>query len=373
MMKKRVLIIFGLSLIILFLGSCQPASSNQELSRAELREKLESAEEIPRSAAFQRREFLPYQNDQWIGKAISYGCYRAGQAPGKSGPSSAEILEDLQIIQQHWNLIRVYNADADTERILEVIKANNLPLKMMLGIWLENETDQPQKQKSNIANTLKALELAAQYPQTIIALNVGNETQVYWSWHKMQRQDLIRYLRIVRKNSNVPITTADDYNFWNKAESREVAAELDFIVAHIYPLWNGKTLENAMPWFDTTYRELRKFHPEQEIVIGEVGWATNYNPEKKGPDAQGTLIKGEVSLDAQYRFLVQLERWIEKNRTTTFLFEAFDELWKGGEQTGLNEIEKNWGVFYTNRKPKESFQRFLSDKKQAPTKMEDQR
>jgi exo-beta-1,3-glucanase (GH17 family) len=189
----------------------------------------------------------------------------------------------------------------------------------------------------------------------------------------MKQQDLIRYLRVVREHSKVPITTADDYNFWNKPASREVAAELDFIVTHIYPLWNGKTLGNALPWFDKTFQQIKSYHPDQEIVIGEVGWATNYNAEKKGPDEQGTLIKGEVSLDAQYQFLVQLDRWIEENKITTFLFEAFDELWKGGEKTGLNEIEKNWGVFYTNRKPKESFQRFLSTKKQTPTKMEDER
>lgn len=369
-MHKRLLI--SLLSLMLLLAFSQLAAKTQ-LDLAEIRQQLESASLVEKSSDFDKREFSPYLADQWIGNAVSYGCYRAGQAPGKSGPSAVEILEDLQIIQQHWNLIRVYNADADTERILEIIKANQLPIKMMLGIWLENETDKPEKKQANIANTLKALQLAARYPQIVVAINVGNETQVFWSWHKMKQQDLIRYLRVVREHSNIPITTADDYNFWNKPESREVAAEVDFIVTHIYPLWNGKTLANSLPWFDTTYQQIKSYHPDYEIVIGEVGWATNYNAEKKGPDEQGTLIKGEVSLDAQYQFLIQLDRWIEENNITTFLFEAFDELWKGGEKADLNEIEKNWGVFYSNRKPKESFQRFLATKKQTPTKMEDER
>jgi len=33
-----------------------------------------------------------------------------------------------------------------------------------------------------------------------------------------------------------------------------------------------------------------------------------------------------------------------------FFFEAFDEPWKGGENS--NEPEKNWGLFKIDRKPK---------------------
>ena len=33
-------------------------------------------------------------------------------------------------------------------------------------------------------------------------------------------------------------------------------------------------------------------------------------------------------------------------------FEVFDEKWKGGEHP--NEVEKHWGLFYSDRSPKES-------------------
>lgn len=310
---------------------------------------------------FKCRDFMPYLNKKWIGKAVSYGCYREGQAPGVTGPSETEILEDLKIIKQYWNLIRVYGSDRDTEKILKVIAKEKLPIKVMVGVWLENEINNPERKAENIEQVLKAIELGSKYQDIIAAISVGNETQVFWSFHKMGMGNLIKYIRYVRNNTSVPVTVADDYNFWNKAESKEVADEIDFIVCHIYPLWNGKTLEESIEWMGNIYfNDIITKHPEKQIAIGEVGWATTYNPDKKGDGEQGSLVKGEISLKAQEKFLLKLDKWIDENKVTTFLFEAFDEPWKGGgENSGPNEIEKHWGVFYENRTPKESFKNYL--------------
>jgi exo-beta-1,3-glucanase (GH17 family) len=364
-MKKLTLLLFIAILIasLGFLNTSTLSSETQESSLKEVRNQLESGQDFGKADPFAVREFDPYLNGKWIGQAVSYGCYRKGQAPGSKGPTKAEILEDLNIITKYWNLIRVYNADDDTERILEVIKEHDLPIKVMLGVWLENEEKHPEKKKNNITNALRCIELTRKYPDIIAAVNVGNETQVFWSWHRMESKNLIRYIRAVRNNTTVPITTADDYNFWNKPESKKVADEIDFIVTHIYPLWNGKTLDNAIVWLDTTYHLVKELHPEKQLVLGEIGWATNYNAEKKGDGEQGTLIKGKVGVDAQEQFLIELDEWINKNKVTTFLFEAFDEPWKGGgENSGPNEVEKNWGVFYEDRTPKESFKNFIKHK-----------
>jgi exo-beta-1,3-glucanase (GH17 family) len=334
---------------------------DRKLSMEELRIKLESGKSFEREIPFIVRTFKPYLNGEWMGNAVSYGCYRKGQAPNRNGPSEAEILEDLNIITRYWHLIRVYNSDEDTERILTVIQKHNLPIKVMVGVWLENEEKNPELKKFNIANVLRGIELVNKYTNIVSAISVGNESQVFWSWHRMNTENLIRYIRAIRNNTTVPVTTADDYNFWNKPESKQVAAEIDFIVTHIYALWNGKTLEDAIEWMDHIYfQDVQKAHSDKLIVIGETGWATTYNPEKVGPGEQGTLIKGEVSIQAQEKFLIQLHEWVNEKKITTFLFEAFDEPWKGGgENSGPNEVEKHWGVFYENRTPKESFQNYL--------------
>lgn len=362
-----------LSLIILLVTSCEPNeernskkdSTITSRSMKTIEQNLNSKIYPERESPFEIRKFDPYLNGKWIGNAVSYGCYREGQAPGVKGPTEEQILEDLKIIQPHWNLIRVYGSDADTERILKVISENNLPIRVMVGVWLENETENPDRKKENIEQVLKAIELGNKHQDIIAAINVGNESQVFWSAHRMEMKNLIKYTRYVRNNTPVPVTVADDYNFWNKPESKKVAAEVDFIVTHIYPLWNGKTLSNSIEWMNDIYfNVVKKLHDDKIIVLGEIGWATNYNREKKGDGEQGSLVKAEVSLAAQEKFLIKLDDWVETNKVTTFLFEAFDEPWKGGgESTGPNEIEKHWGVFYESREPKESFTNFLKRSK----------
>lgn len=320
-----------------------------------------------RQDPFITREFNPYLNGKWVGNAISYGCYRKGQAPGVKGPSESEILQDLNIISNYWNLIRVYSSDEDSERMLELIRKNNLPIKVMMGVWLENETKIPQQKSENIKQVLNAIRLGNEYSDIISAISVGNETKVFWSAHRMETAHLINYIRAVRNNTSVPVTTADDYNFWNKPVSKSVSSEVDFIVVHIYPLWNGKTLENSIEWMGNIFfNEIKKFHPDKTLVLGEIGWATDYDSSRTGDGEQGSLIKGEVSYAAQEKFLIKLSEWSDQHKVTTFLFEAFDEPWKGGgEGSSAKEIEKHWGVFYESRTPKESFKNYLKDIKQS--------
>lgn len=322
---------------------------------------------IERQDPFVIRSFEPVLNGRWIGEAVSYGCYRSGQAPGINGPSVAEIEEDLQIILSHWNLIRVYGSDSDSERILRLIRKHQLPLKVMLGVWLENETGNPDRREKNRSQASQGISLANRYSDLIAAVCVGNETQVAWSAHRMDQQDLIRYIRLVRNSIKAPVTTADDYSFWNTSGSRTVAAETDFIVTHLYSMWNGITVENAIEWMDRIYfQEVMTMHPDKEVIIGEAGWATNYNDRKTGPGEQASLIKGAADTDAQEYYLVRLHDWILKTRVPTFLFEAFDEPWKGGgEDSDPDEVEKHWGVFFENRQPKISFINYLRRHEQS--------
>jgi exo-beta-1,3-glucanase (GH17 family) len=365
-----------LTCIVTFAAALMLFSCRQDESKAEqkdfqsvmkdLRTELESKIPRQRQEPFKLRSFKPYLGDSWIGNAVAYGCYRAGQAPGQKGPSDAELLEDLKIIAGHWNLIRTYGSDDDTRRILQLIETHELPIKVVQGIWLAPEENDSEQRKDNINQVLLGIELAKKYPDIVIAVSVANETQVFWSAHKMNLDNLIRYIRTVRSNTAVPVTTADDYLYWNKPGSRQIAEEIDFVFTHIHPLWNGKTLDEAISWTGRIYRELREMHPDREIVVGETGWATDYNAQKTGPGEQGTLIKGKVGIDAQSEFLIGINQWIESNKITTFIFEAFDEPWKGGgENSPPNEIEKNWGVYNEDRTPKESFLRYLDHKQKS--------
>lgn len=356
----------GLLALLVIVIACAETPGVEVQETANVEEIVNSADStFEKQDPFSLRPVSFERDGTWIGKAISYGCYRDGQAPGVSGPSEAEILEDLNILKEHWNLVRVYGSDDDAARVLKVIRDNDLPVQVMLGIWLQNEILLPENRPENIEQVTRGIELANQYPEQVFAINVGNETQVWWSAHRISPTTLTKYIRLVRSMTEQPVTTADDYNFWNKTESQAIAKEIDFIVFHAYALWNGQQLDHAISWTDSVYRDLKVRHSDKILVLGETGWATTYNPEKTGPGEQGSLIKAEVGYAAQERFLTEIDAWIRDSAVPTFLFEAFDEKWKGGgADTGPTEVEKHWGLYNSDRSPKPSFVQYLE--KQDP-------
>ena len=189
------------------------------------------------------RPFAPSRDGAPALRGISYGPYRRGQSPDGPFPTAVQIREDLRLLQPHFQLIRTYGSRGPTETLLEVIREDQLPFQVMVGAWIA-----PDKEADNAAERANAIRLAKRYPDLVIAVSVGNETQVSWSSHRSKRGPLIDALREVRSAVQQPVTTADDYNFWNLPEAQEVAEEVDFICLHAYAMWNGQSPEKAMDY-----------------------------------------------------------------------------------------------------------------------------
>ncbi len=108
-----------------------------------------------------------------------------------------------------------------------------------------------------------------------------------------------------------------------------------------------------MAWSDEVYADVARLHPGKPIVVGETGWATEHDATRRQPWEEGSLMKGEVSPAAQERYLEQHFAWVQRRQVVTFLFEAFDESWKGGgAETSPAAAEKHWGVYDEERRPK---------------------
>lgn len=272
---------------------------------------------------------------------VSYGPYRAGQRPGGPFPSEDQIREDLGLIGARWHLIRVYGSGPPTEDVLRVIRDDDLPIRVVVGAWIARDAD-----AANAAEVAQAIHLANAYPEQVVAVSVGNETQVAWSAHRSPVEPLIGWLREVRAHARQPVTTADDYNFWNKPESHLVADEVDFLLLHAYAMWNGQALGDAVPWTAAVVDAIRAEHPGLPIVLGETGWATELDPDGE----ERKFISGEASPTAQATFHRGFTAWTAEVGIPYFFFEAFDEPWKGGG--GPRGVEKHWGLFDADRKPK---------------------
>jgi exo-beta-1,3-glucanase (GH17 family) len=319
---------------------------------------LSRNDKYAREEPFVNRPLHLFSNERWIGNAIAYGPYRDGQHPGGPIPGREELREDLHLMSEHWSLIRLYGAAGPTETILEVIREDSLDMKVMLGVWVDPE--ERLDDKGQVIKTLEveraanrnevesAVRLAAAYSDIVITVCVGNETQVFWSSHRSPPGLLIYYVREMRARTSVPVTTADDFNFWNKTESQAVANEVDYIVTHMHPLWNGIQLEAALEWTRKTYAEIQTAHPNHLVVLGETGWAT----QRHNVGEQAELMKGKTGEPEQKVFYDEVIAWVEKDRIPLFYFVAFDENWKGGEHP--NEVEKHWGLYRADRTPKKA-------------------
>ena len=272
---------------------------------------------------------------EWVGQAISYSGYRQGQNPQENKhPTEAQILEDLRILQKHFRLIRVYGSDENASRVLRVIRNNKLKLKVMLGIWLAKE---PGHEAENSKEVEQGIKLANEFTDVVFAVNVGNEVMIYWTAHPVPEEKVIEYVRRVKKAVPMPVTVADNYAWW-VSDGAKIAAEVDFLTVHSYPVWERKPIEEGFSFTMENYEAVKAALPGKVIVLGEVGWPSY---------TEGNLhVSRTGSEENQKRYYEEMSRWARKNRVTTYFFSAFDEPWKG---TGT---EGHWGFFNVDRKAK---------------------
>lgn len=345
----------GAVVLVLFVGLCA-SQSHAGLATDDGDTQINvvtPSSKCDRSEPFRRRPLNLTRNGRWIGRGVSYGPHRRHQRPGGPDPTDEQLLEDLRILAKHWSMLRVYNADDLTERMLGILQREEIPLKVMVGAWIDSESDasdateqQKNAHEANLRQIRNAVRMANEYPDIVIAVCVGNETQVSWTSHPVQPEVLTNYIRCVRKATSLPVTTADDFTFWTAAKSTALADEVDFIVVHAYAMWHGKQLADALKFTKAQYAATRKRHPNQTVVLGEAGWATS----KVDFGEQHSLIKGVADEASQRTFFSSFTDWVDRDRVPSFYFEAFDEPWKGGDHP--DEVEKHWGLYTVDRKPK---------------------
>jgi exo-beta-1,3-glucanase (GH17 family) len=296
--------------------------------------------------------------------AVAYSGFREGQHPdrghGAVNPSADEILEDLRLlVANDFKLIRLYDSGENSALTLELIRRHRLPIKVLLGIWLDAEIsnhegcpwlDEPIPEETLAANTLKnvaevgrGIGLARQFDELVVAVNVGNEALVDWNDHMVPVDKLMAYVRRVKSAIDQPVTVAENYAWWTR-DGQALAAEVDFIGVHTYPAWEEKTIDEALAYTIENLQGVRAALPGKPLAILEAGWAT-----------VGIEFGDRANEADQKRYYLELQKWASTVNVTVFFFEAFDEPWKGDPDAPLG-AEKHWGLFSVDRTPKQVLQ-----------------
>ncbi|MBR9909650.1 MAG: glycosyl hydrolase [Gammaproteobacteria bacterium] len=300
------------------------------------------------------------------GNAICYSGYRAGQDPREGTyPSYAEVKQDLLILAQNWQYLRLYDSSQHAETVLQVIRAEKLPFKVMLGVDLAAEVSNPgcpwgahfspttlaANRRGNRARVEQAIALAKRYPDSVFSLSVGNEASVEWTDHMVPVERLIDYVRRIKAELRQPVTFCENYAAW-VAKLAPLAAELDFLSVHTYPVWEFKTIDHALDYTRENFAAVADCYPDKPVIITEAGWTTASNGRGIEP--------WNASEELQERYYAELLHWSDSENILTFVFEAFDEPWKGSDDP--LEPEKHWGLFNVDRTPKRVMQEFYAQR-----------
>ena len=293
--------------------------------------------------------------------AVAYSGFRQGQHPdrgaGALNPSRNEILEDLEILLAHdFDLVRMYDSGNNTRATLELIREHDLPVRVLLGVWLRaefsnhlgcpwlNEAIPDEELAANVSwnatELRRGIELANKFDDIVIAVNVGNEALVSWTDHMVPLDRVLAYVRQVKAAIDQPVTVADNYEWWIRDGAR-LAAEVDFLGIHTYPVWENKTIEESLAYTVGNIEGVHSALPDKPVVILEAGWAS-----------MATEFGDRANEADQSRYFREVKEWATVTNTTVFFFEAFDEPWKGNESDPLG-AEKHWGLFNVDRMPKQ--------------------
>lgn len=295
-------------------------------------------------------------------KAVSYSPYRtATDVNGLSAEVIPEsnIKQDLDLlVAGGFGLIRLFDStDKVAGQTLAVIRKHNMDIKVQLGIYLQAGND-----AFSQAEVTRGIALAQQYKDIVLAVSVGNETQIYWSSTPIKASVLAGALDTVRKQITQPITTDDNWAYFagNGADA-SVLGLLDFASIHTYPeidtqfeLWDWRLkgtpaasraaamMDGAIATAKAQYALARSYLDSHNlsalpITIGETGW--------NAVDNSG-LLKYRASPVNQKMYYDRLRTWAAEGKTgagpkAIIYFEAFDEPWK--------KSDNGWGLFNVNR------------------------
>lgn len=291
------------------------------------------------------------------GPAICYSGYRQGQSPvERIYPTVDQIRQDLQLLHPHWRVLRLYDCSEHAERVLEVIRRDGLGFKVLLGAYLGAEASNPAcpwgsklddaflaaNRRENEAELRRLVSLARQYADIVFAVSVGNEAAADWTDHLVPLPRLVEAVRWVKQRVGQPVTVCEHFVPWLHKLQRLVQ-EIDFVSVHTYPVWDQRHLHEALEHTRDNVECVARLYPGKAVVVTEAGWATRSNGCRVAPE------HSPQSWQAVY--IRDLLEWSDASGTLVFVFEAFDEPWKGPSDPLAPD--KRWGLYTVEREPKE--------------------
>ncbi|RDV01140.1 beta-(1-6) glucans synthase [Undibacter mobilis] len=254
---------------------------------------------------------------------VSYAPFRGSQSPHQEGIQipAAQIEEDIAQLAKMSNCLRVYATDQGIENVVPI--AARYGMKVLQGAWVSNNPVKTQVQVE------AALALAERYPDTVLAIVVGNEALLRGD---ISAGDLAALIRSVKARAKVPVTYADVWEFWLRAP--DVAAAVDFVMIHILPYWEDFPIAagQAAAHVNDIHKKMAGLYAPKNVYIGEMGWPS-----------QGRMREGALPSPAnQARVIQEVLAYAARENYRVNVIEAYDAPWKRAQE---GVVGGHWGLF----------------------------
>lgn len=269
---------------------------------------------------------------------VDYGPYRlVGQAPGSDIPD-AQLVADLQQIAQKFNWIKTYGSDPVLAKIVPLIQAHNINLKVAVGIYEDDAN-----RSGTIAQINTAIAQAQAYPGIVRMVVVGNECIIGEAPsvpHPVSLSTLIADLDTVKMN--VPFTTTVTTGLTYQAgidlgsSTSSLLGHVDNVMVNIYPFYGGVAIGQSVQNLVDGIQSFGSYG--KPVWVGETGWPSAGDPIGAAIPSvanEETFIKGVIDR-------MQNPQPGDPACEGVYLFEAYDEPWKTEEGT----IGPHWGLWY---------------------------
>ena len=248
---------------------------------------------------------------------ISFSPYIEGQGPG-TVIDAEQIKQRLLPIQSSVKWIRSFSCTEGNQLIPSIAKQAGL--KTMVGVWLEDDLENNEKE------LLAGIEVAKSGAVDILA--VGNEVMLR---QELTEEQLVDYInRAKAALPGVQVGYVDAY--FKFVDHPKVTQACDVILANCYPFWESCPVEHSLLYMKEMYRIATQAANGKKVIISETGWPNVGTPE-------GGAIP---SYDNAIRYFINTYQWAEQEDIEIFYFSSFDETWKVEEE---GDVGAYWGLW----------------------------
>jgi len=275
------------------------------------------------------------------------------------GANLRAVIEDVQLISQLTNKIRLYGADCNQSMfVLDAIQRTKVDLSVFLGNYVLPDDDAGYtRQRDEITQAIQTFGV-----DHVSGITVGNEFMLnYLNAHgngvsdpnspvgnqgaqylNSKIADTKSVLQGLNLKKTIPVGTSDAGAFFNN----EVLAAVDYGMANVHPWFANTSITDAASWttsfFQNTDIAAANGVPNKPAMyIAETGWPTGSKDPGSGSDGPSTASVANLQT-----YLDTFVCSSNQNNTNYFFFEMFDEPWKDAQFGG---VEGYWGIFNYNK------------------------